>query len=166
MCRLSRRKKNDVWIRMARLIILLAILAPLLFPVLLYADGRYCGLVETIFAFDGEVGPTPTPKPNPIPSPYKCAVCKDTKVIVHGDGHTTPCPHCSPSTVEEKPKIILSSDYKKIKIDGVWHDRKPAMSGVGQWIGINLWSKCMGGYCEKIEIKDEKQLGFDPEDYK
>jgi hypothetical protein len=151
---------------MARLILLTAtIAAPLLFPVILHADGRHCGLVESIFAFDGEIGPAPAPAPDPTPSPYKCKYCKDTKVIIHGDGHTTPCPHCQPTTVDEKPKIILSSDYKMIKIDGTWHKRKPAMSGTGQWVGVNIWSQCMGGYCRPVEIKDEKQLGFDPKDY-
>lgn len=151
---------------MARLILLITVIIPLLFPVLLYADGRYCGLVETIFALDGDSRPTPGPQPNPGPSPYKCKYCQDTKVIVHGDGHSSPCPHCTSSAVEEKPKIILSSDYKKIKIDGVWHDRKPAMSGTGSWVGIDVWSKCNGAAgCVPYKITDEKQLGFDPKDY-
>ena len=154
--------------RMARLITPAPLFLLLFLISTSYADGKYCGLVETIFIMDSMVGPSPNPgpRPDPTPSPYKCKHCKDTRVIVHGDGHTTPCPHCTSTAVVEQPKIILSSDYQMIKIDGQWHKRKPAMSGVGQWIGINLWRRCMGSYCERIEIKDEKQLGFNPEDYK
>lgn len=126
------------------------------------ADGRYCGVVEIIFSDGANAVVVPKPQPNPTPSPYKCDVCKDTKIIVHRDGHKTPCPYCSP---QEKPPTILSADYKYIKIDDKWYKRKPAMSGVGQWIGIDVWSRCMGTHCEQIKITDEKQLGFIPEDY-
>jgi Zn finger protein HypA/HybF involved in hydrogenase expression len=34
----------------------------------------------------------PVPTPNPA---YKCAKCKDTGYIVHGDGHKTRCPDCN-----------------------------------------------------------------------
>lgn len=128
------------------------------------ADGKYCGLVEWVFS-DPSTVPQPQPQPTPDPSPYKCRYCKDTKVIVHGDGHTSPCPHCTPGTEVEKPRIVLSADYKYIKINDVWYQRKRAMDGVGQWVGIDVWSRCMGSYCERIKITDEKQLGFNPEDY-
>lgn len=30
----------------------------------------------------------------PAPSPYRCARCRDTGWLTHGDGHRTPCPDC------------------------------------------------------------------------
>lgn len=50
-----------------------------------------------------KVSPEPNPEPKPKPVPTICELCKGTKVIIHGDGHRTPCPNC---TGDEKPKNL------------------------------------------------------------
>lgn len=48
--------------------------------------------------------PKPAPKPDiigPHPDPAKC-ICKGTGVIVHGDGHKTPCEYHSGQPVQQK----------------------------------------------------------------
>lgn len=45
------------------------------------------------------------PKPQPVvnidPDPAKC-ICKGTGIIVQGDGHKTPCPYHSKTTISNK----------------------------------------------------------------
>ncbi len=52
------------------------------------------------------LGSTPGPDDTPLvpdPDPEKC-VCKGTGKIVHGDGHTTPCPYHGPDNPPEDVK--------------------------------------------------------------
>lgn len=52
------------------------------------------------------VAPKPDVVVGPDEDPAKC-VCKGTGVIIHGDGHKTPCPFHSKST--SKTKSVLES---------------------------------------------------------
>lgn len=55
-----------------------------------------------------------SPAPEPSPSPFKCAKCKDTGWITHGDGHKTRCPDCSG---EEQAAIIVVPDIIQLPSD-------------------------------------------------
>jgi len=92
--------------------------------------------------------------PDPKPSPYKCATCKDTGRVVHGDGHSTVCPDCSggaspPGEImptgmisdtkeliaKAKPLLAWAIDVKekldrqgKIRVDILLPDGIPTMS--------------------------------------
>lgn len=49
------------------------------------------------------------PQPGPAPKPDCCEDCKGTGVIVHGDGHRTPCPcpaSCSCKTSAASPASV------------------------------------------------------------
>ena len=59
----------------------------------------------------GSVTPTPIPPDNK----YKCKFCKDTGIITHGDGHTTPCPHCNAG---DSPQGWILSDAKALIAKG------------------------------------------------
>ena len=48
-----------------------------------------------------KVIPTPAPVVDVDPDPAKC-ICKGTGIIVHGDGHKTPCPHHSKATSNKR----------------------------------------------------------------
>lgn len=63
-----------------------------------------CGCVPAAIAIDyrdaaaielGIASLAGVPAPQPVPTPEKCLRCKGTGWLTHGDGHRTPCPHCS-----------------------------------------------------------------------
>lgn len=78
--------------------------------------------VEIKTAFDTaeknvfNVVPTPDEVVGPHEDPAKC-VCKGSGTIVHGDGHTTPCPfHSREPEPEAEPEIETIADPPLVKI--------------------------------------------------
>lgn len=54
--------------------------------------------------------PKPIPKPDdivgPHPDPTKC-ICKGTGIIVHGDGHKTPCEYHSGQSTQQRGNVRI-----------------------------------------------------------
>lgn len=56
----------------------------------------------------------------PDANKYDCPRCKDTGVIVHGDGHTTPCPDCTegdlPTGILQLPGSVQKAADEAFKL--------------------------------------------------
>lgn len=153
---------------MARLISLLLLL---FISSLTYAQysNRYYGMPEICFEFyntDVRPGPAPAPVPKPEPSPYKCPKCKDTKWIIHGDGHKSPCPDCNTGKQLASTNVSLSQDFQYVIINNIAYKRKAPMAGNGIWVGVDKWKVCYGQRgCRIYTITDQTKLGLNLGDY-
>lgn len=130
---------------------------------------RYYGIVEICFCFDSNTispaPPKPGPAPAPAPSPYKCEKCKDTKWIIHGDGHKSPCPNCNTGEVLAENNLVVSPDFNYVIINNKRYKRKAPMANNGIWIAIDKWKVCYSGRCVIYTITDQNNLGLNMGDY-
>lgn len=95
----------------------LAWIASLLFPAASAVDlesPRCAACVAVAYAVAATPEAAPAPGPSPAPKPGGCCdACKGTGVIVHGDGHRTPCPCPASCRCKSKAAACSTGDCQK-----------------------------------------------------